>query len=131
MLKQHGWKVVPGGADTCISPGTGASQCGAGIPLGATMNFNFIYYSGDQAIGEAEQALKSDAGQAGITINLSSVTAGSVLTEAAPCKPTQSTCGWQMATYGGWTPFLDPVVSDVVSRHQNHGNAEPAREMRG
>ncbi len=113
VLKQHGWSIAPGGADTCASPGTGASQCGAGIPKGATMDFNFIYYSGDQAIAEAEEALKSDASEAGITINLSSVTAGSVLTEAAPCKPSQSTCGWQMATYGGWTPFLDPVVSSL------------------
>jgi len=113
LLAAHGWKVAPGGADTCASPGTGPSQCGTGIPKGAKLDFNFIYYSGDQAIAEVEQALKSDASEAGITINLSSITAGSVLSEAAPCKPGQSNCGWQMATYGGWTPFVDPVVSSL------------------
>jgi peptide/nickel transport system substrate-binding protein len=110
-LKQHGWKVVPNGTDTCASPGTGANQCGAGIPAGATLNFKLVYYSGNQAIDETEQALKSDASGAGIDIALSSISAGSVLSEAVPCKPTQSVCGWQMATYGGWTPFTDPVVS--------------------
>lgn len=113
VLKAHGWKIAPGGADTCASPGTGPTQCGAGIPAGAKLDFNFTYYSGDQAIAEIEEALKSDASEAGVTINLSSISAGSVLTEAVPCKPTQSTCGWQMATYGGWTPFLDPVVSSL------------------
>jgi peptide/nickel transport system substrate-binding protein len=113
LLKSHGWKVAPGGADTCSSPGTGANQCGSGIPAGAKLQFNLIYYSGSQSIAEIEEALKSDASKAGITINLSSTSAGSVLSEAVPCKASQSNCGWQLATYGGWTPFLDPVVSSL------------------
>ena len=32
LLKSHGWTVTPGGTDTCSSPGTGPSNCGAGIP---------------------------------------------------------------------------------------------------
>jgi peptide/nickel transport system substrate-binding protein len=110
-LKQHGWKVVPGGADTCASPGTAAHDCGAGIPAGAELSFKLAYYSGSQSIAETEEALKSDASTAGIGIALSSITAGSVLSEAVQCQPTQSVCGWQMATYGGWTPFTDPVTS--------------------
>jgi peptide/nickel transport system substrate-binding protein len=111
LLKAHGWKVVPGGADTCATPGTGASDCGAGIPAGAKITFKLDYFSGDQAIQESEEALKSDASAAGIDIAISTTTVGSVLTEAAECKPTQSICGWQAATYGGWTPFTDPVTS--------------------
>ncbi len=111
LLKDHGWKVVPNGTDTCASPGTGASQCGAGIPAGATLSFKFTYYAGNEAIAQVEQALKSDASTAGVSIALSSISAGSVLSQAVPCKPTQSNCGWQMATYGGWTPFTDPVTS--------------------
>jgi peptide/nickel transport system substrate-binding protein len=34
LLKAHGWKVVPNGQSTCIKPGTGAGECGAGIPAG-------------------------------------------------------------------------------------------------
>jgi peptide/nickel transport system substrate-binding protein len=110
-LKQNGWKVVPGGTDTCASPGTSAHECGAGIAAGATLSFKFDYYSGNLSIEETEEALKSDASGAGINIGLSSITAGSVLSEAVQCTPTQSVCGWQMATYGGWTPFTDPVTS--------------------
>ena len=36
LLTSHGWKVVPNGIDTCEKPGTGPSNCGAGIPKGAT-----------------------------------------------------------------------------------------------
>jgi peptide/nickel transport system substrate-binding protein len=111
LLKQHGWKVVPRGSSTCTAPGTGANQCGAGIPAGATLSLKLIYYSGDLSIAETEQALKSNASAAGINIALSSTTSGNVLSATVPCKPSQSVCGWQMATYGGWTPFTDPVVS--------------------
>jgi peptide/nickel transport system substrate-binding protein len=111
VLQQNGWKVVSGGADTCAKAGSGAHECGAGIPAGAKLTFKLDYYSGNLAIQEAEEALKSDASTAGISIALSSITAGSVLSEAVQCQPTQSVCGWQMATYGGWTPFTDPVTS--------------------
>lgn len=34
LLRAHGWKVVPGGQSTCQKPGSGAGECGAGIPAG-------------------------------------------------------------------------------------------------
>jgi peptide/nickel transport system substrate-binding protein len=39
LLKAHGWKVVPGGQSTCARPGTGAGECGAGIPKGTPIKF--------------------------------------------------------------------------------------------
>lgn len=33
-LRAHGWRVRPGGRTTCARPGTGAGECGAGIPAG-------------------------------------------------------------------------------------------------
>ena len=113
LLKQHGWKVVAGGSDTCASPGSGPSDCGAGIPAGAKLSFTLTYYSGDVGVQETEEGLKSDASEAGINIALTSTTVGSILSEASACTPSQSACGWQMATYGGWTPFLDPVVTSL------------------
>jgi peptide/nickel transport system substrate-binding protein len=64
-------------------------------------------------VQQTEEALKSDASEAGINIALTSTTVGSILSETAACTPSQSACGWQMATYGGWTPFLDPVVTSL------------------
>ena len=54
LLKDHGWKVVPNGTSTCQSPGTGASQCGAGIPAGAKLAFNLQYASGTTATRPAD-----------------------------------------------------------------------------
>ena len=39
LLKSHGWNVVPGGISTCAKPGTGAGQCGAGMPAGTKLTF--------------------------------------------------------------------------------------------
>jgi peptide/nickel transport system substrate-binding protein len=38
-LKAHGWNVVPNGTTTCAKPGTGANECGAGIPKGTPIKF--------------------------------------------------------------------------------------------
>jgi peptide/nickel transport system substrate-binding protein len=38
-LKAHGWSVKPGGETTCAKPGSGASDCGAGIPKGTPIKF--------------------------------------------------------------------------------------------
>jgi peptide/nickel transport system substrate-binding protein len=139
LLKDHGWKVVPNGADTCASPGSGATQCGTGIPAGAKLSFKFTYYSGNQSIDETEQALKSDAGTAGISIALSTLSGGNVLSLAVPCKPSASNCGWEMATYGGWTPFTDPVTSalfepgvlDAASYNNPTANADIGAAITG
>ena len=39
VLKAHGWKVVPNGQTTCQKAGTGADECGAGIPAGTPLKF--------------------------------------------------------------------------------------------
>ena len=46
LLKSHGWTVNAGGTDVCQSAGSGANQCGAGIPAGTQLKFNLIYNSG-------------------------------------------------------------------------------------
>jgi peptide/nickel transport system substrate-binding protein len=38
-LRAHGWRVRPGGQTTCARPGTGAHECGAGIPAGTPIKF--------------------------------------------------------------------------------------------
>ncbi len=58
LLKDHGWKVVPGGQSTCEKPGSGSGECGAGIPKGTPFKFQL------QATpaGESESVpLESDA----------------------------------------------------------------------
>jgi peptide/nickel transport system substrate-binding protein len=99
-LKANGWNVVPNGTDTCIKPGTAAGDCGAGIPAGTKLAFNFIYNATSPYTQEVED-LASNAKQAGIQISLQ----GSNFTYitqnlndiAAPANENK----WAMMDFGG------------------------------
>ena len=68
LLSSHGWKVVPGGVDTCQKPGTGANECGAGITKGEKLSFQFLYASGVIQYTVEIQAFASAASEAGIQV---------------------------------------------------------------
>jgi peptide/nickel transport system substrate-binding protein len=73
LLKSHGWKVVPNGQTTCIKPGSGSGECGAGIPKGTP--FKFVWANVPMATSTTgpleSEALASIAKQAaGINIDL-------------------------------------------------------------
>jgi peptide/nickel transport system substrate-binding protein len=103
LLKSHGWTVTAGGTDTCTSPGSGASQCGTGIPAGTKLAFNLIYSSDPAIIGQQVTALASAAKQAGITISLSSSNFNYMISNyndaAAPANQNK----WAMEDWGGET----------------------------
>ena len=101
LLKSNGWTVNPGGTSTCSNPGTGAGQCGAGIPSGAQLNFTLQYASGTQSITDLMNAEKSAWSQAGINVTLTSASFNTVIGNAVPC--TGSSCTWELANWGaGW-----------------------------
>ncbi len=101
LLQRHGWSIPSSGAAKCVRPGTGPSECGAGITKGKNLHFNFQNTNGDAPDTEMIEDFKSAASQAGIEISLSSATFDTILSVAIPCKPTQSDCGWQMENWGG------------------------------
>lgn len=111
LLSSHGWKVVPNGTDTCQSPGTGASQCGAGIAKGAPLTFQLLYSSGQATLDLQSQAVKSSMAQEGVTINLKSELFNTVTGIVQPCDKKHAsspTCSWDLGEYGGisyGTPF--------------------------
>lgn len=99
LLRSHGWSIVPGGVDTCTSPGTGSNQCGAGIAGGSKLSFNLIYQD-NYAAGLLEmEEYKSTASQIGVQINLTSSTFA--YAEAVPCSSSQASCSWQIDDWGG------------------------------
>jgi peptide/nickel transport system substrate-binding protein len=103
LLQAHGWKVVPGGTTTCASPGTGASQCGAGIAVGQALTFNLLYSSGRTTTDEQNAAIKSSEAQAGITVNLRAEPFDTLISTIGVCTAKshpKSTCGWQLAEFG-------------------------------
>ena len=99
LLREHGWKVVPNGLDTCQNPGTGSNQCGAGIAKGSALSFTLIYQDNYSAGLTEMEIYKSTAAHAGVQISLKGSTFA--YAAAAPCTSSQSDCSWQMDDWGG------------------------------
>jgi len=100
LLTSHGWKVV-GGVMTCVSPGTGTTDCGAGVKSGQTLDFNLKYISGLTYVTEEMTAFESAASQIGVKINLSQAPFAQVINYSAACTPSEAACSWEMANWGG------------------------------
>jgi peptide/nickel transport system substrate-binding protein len=108
LLRAHGWQIVPNGADVCMRPGTGPSDCGAGITSGEKLSLSFQYSTGVQAVTEEVAALQSAFSQAGIQLSLQGAPFSTVVADDVPC--TKSSC-WQLNYYGqGW--YFDPGYND-------------------
>jgi peptide/nickel transport system substrate-binding protein len=108
LLTAHGWKIVPNGADVCTRPGSGASQCGAGIAGGTKLSISLEYFTGLQAVSEEVAALQSAFTQAGIQISPHGAPFNTVVADDVPCS--KSSC-WQLNYYGqGW--YFDPGYND-------------------
>jgi peptide/nickel transport system substrate-binding protein len=117
LLKNHGWTVTPGGTDVCSSPGTGPSNCGAGIPAGTKLEFNLIYTSSPASIGEQCTALASAAASAGITIHLQSSNYNYIITYYDNPVPTGKPYinKWAMEDFGGFTDSTYPTQLGVFN----------------
>ncbi|MBA8795702.1 peptide/nickel transport system substrate-binding protein [Friedmanniella endophytica] len=115
LLSSHGWKVVPGGQTTCTSPGTGANQCGAGIPAGTPLTWN-IYYGNQPAVIEQQvTALISAAKQVGITIDSSSKTFNYLIQNfSVPSAPSNND-KWAMMDFGGFSVSNYPTTNQIFN----------------
>jgi peptide/nickel transport system substrate-binding protein len=101
LLSSHGWSVVPGGTDTCTKPGTAADECGAGIPAGTKLAFNFVYPTGVNWQLQVVQAEASSFASAGIKVTLQGEVFNTVLSGyAAPCSNVSS-CNVDFGWWGG------------------------------
>jgi peptide/nickel transport system substrate-binding protein len=110
LLTSHGWKNV-GGVMTCQSPGTGNTQCGAGVNAGSKLSMTMDYATGVQAFQEEVAIIKSDMAQAGIQMTLVPQSFDTIIGESAPCKPGPK-CNWDILNFGGWNfngPGFEPT----------------------
>jgi peptide/nickel transport system substrate-binding protein len=100
LLSSHGWKVVAGGATSCVDP----AKCGPGIAQGKTLVFNFPYASGLSWLASEMTELQSNAAQAGIKLNLQPQPINQVTSVAAAnCIAVKTSCDWDMANFEGFT----------------------------
>lgn len=116
LLKANGWTVAVGGTSVCSNPGTGAGQCGAGIPGGAKAELKLEYSSGETSLDREMQALKRDFARVGIQVSLTTAPFNSVLQNATPC--TGQPCTWDMQFWGGgwiYAPDYYPSGDEIFS----------------
>jgi peptide/nickel transport system substrate-binding protein len=112
LLKARGWKVIPGGTDTCTRPGTGASDCGAGIPARTPLAWKLIYETTPVSIGDQVTALASDAKRAGIEITPVSSNFNYIVANYDDQTPAGKTdiSKWAMADFGGFADNTYPTT---------------------
>jgi peptide/nickel transport system substrate-binding protein len=97
LLTEHGWKEVSG-VDTCESPGTGMTDCGAGISKGTQLSLSIIWASGTPALDDTFNAEISDWASIGIKFTHTEATFNDVI---ADCEAgtKYEICSWG----GGWS----------------------------
>ena len=127
ILKEHGWKVVPGGQTTCEKPGSGASECGEGIPAGTPLAFTWANQPKSvSSTGVLEsEALASKAKEAaGITITLQTKTFNFLTSNYNNQNPEAAkyTNEWGVNNYGG--VFMDYYPTQLRDREPRR-RAEP------
>jgi peptide/nickel transport system substrate-binding protein len=121
VLKEHGWKIVKDGTDSCSKPGSGSGDCGAGIGRGTSLSFPVIYPSGVASISDGMQAWKSWASAVGITLNIRELPLQTIGDIANICTA-GATCTWGMANWEGWgyqSPY--PTGEETFSSIQTGG----------
>jgi peptide/nickel transport system substrate-binding protein len=115
LLKSHGWHVVPGGVSTCAKPGTGAGECGAGIPAGTKLTFNVLYVNDPAITGEMLTAWASDAKKVGIAVTLQASTFNHVVDVADDPGSPKTINQWAMSDYGGFTNEPYPTTFGIFN----------------
>jgi peptide/nickel transport system substrate-binding protein len=115
LLKANGWTVVPNGTDTCSKAGTGAGECGAGIPAGTKLAWNVFYVTSPAVIGEQVQDWASQAKTVGITMNLSSTNFDFAIQNYNDPSSPKTVSKWAMDDFGGFTDSTYPTTFGVFN----------------
>jgi peptide/nickel transport system substrate-binding protein len=115
LLKQHGWTINAGGTDVCQSAGSGANQCGAGIPAGTQLKFNLIYNSGSNLITSEMTDLVSKAKQAGINITLQSSNFNYMISNYLDPYAPANENKWAMQDFGGESNSTYPTTFSLFN----------------
>lgn len=131
LLSSHGWKVRPGGLSTCVKPGSGKGQCGAGIPAGATASYQMLYATGSTTLQNEMTFIAADMKKAGIKITLKSDTFNNVIGAAFSGGSTK----WDMTDWGGgwlYAPDYLPTGEALYATgagSNNQGYSDPKMDQ--
>jgi peptide/nickel transport system substrate-binding protein len=131
LLSSHGWTIKPGGTDTCAKAGTGAGECGAGIPAGTPLTFNLQFATGITTQTEALNDEISSWESEGIHVNESTATFDTVIGNATACTPGPS-CTWEFQDWAGswvYAPDYYPTGEELFATGAiaNYGSYSSAK----
>jgi peptide/nickel transport system substrate-binding protein len=112
LLAAHGWKIV-NGVQTCQKAGSAASDCGTGIPSGATLAFTLYYNNGSPAVTAEDTDLASQANSAGIKITLVGKDFNYLLQNFTQAP--SSVNKWQASDFGGFTESAYPTTESIFN----------------
>jgi peptide/nickel transport system substrate-binding protein len=119
LLKSHGWKVVPNGTDTCAKPGTGAGECGAGIPKGTPFSFTWFALPASETPSSSleSEAYESSAKQAGIKITLKQKLFNFIVQNYNDADPADKKYDndWGVINFGGYTDDYYPTQNSLFN----------------
>ncbi|MGH2916217.1 MAG: ABC transporter substrate-binding protein [Solirubrobacteraceae bacterium] len=120
LLKSHGWHVVPNGTTTCAKPGTGATDCGAGIPAGTPISFT--WYTENAAaspfVALTDETITSEAKQAaGINIQLFQRTFNYIASNLNDPDPSVAKYinTWGVEDFNGYTDSFYPTQNAIFN----------------
>ncbi|MFF2921316.1 peptide ABC transporter substrate-binding protein [Streptomyces celluloflavus] len=135
LLAAHGW-ADRDGMLRCVRPGTGAAECGPGVKDGQELRLSLLSQSGSTETSNTMQAVKSEFGKAGITLDIRQQPLNTVLGTTVPCKKDEAICGeWQLGffgTQGSWYFPTDPSGEKLFATNapSNMGNWSDPRTDR-
>jgi peptide/nickel transport system substrate-binding protein len=120
ILKAHGWHVIPNGTTTCAKPGTGADECGAGIPAGTPISFTWdtLTTASGPYISLTDEAVTSEAKQAaGINVSLAQKTFNYVDTNDNVADPSVAKFNnaWGVENFNGYTDNAYPTQNAIFN----------------
>jgi peptide/nickel transport system substrate-binding protein len=124
LLAEHGWVAGAGGVDVCGRAGTGAHDCGPGIPKGKALSFLFLYETGTTSFFEQVSAFQSAAHKVGIGMTLDGQTLTTMDSIAGVCP--SSPCNWGLVGYSlyywGFGQYtLVPTASGEFAKGNYYG----------
>jgi len=119
-LRAHGWRVRPGGQTTCAKPGSGAGECGTGIPAGTPIKLVWANVSGSSSsVGVLESGIfAADARHvAGITVSFVSGGFSYLTAEYNDQNPAAAAhvSDWGVNNFGGVYTDYYPTQEGLLS----------------
>lgn len=140
LLTSHGW-TIQNGVQTCTRPGTGGSECGAGITRGYTLNFSIVWASGSPSLDDTFNAEIADWASIGIQFTHTTGTFNQVISDCTSSKQHYEICSWGagwiyapdyypsgetlFTTTGGFNPggYSNPTMNSLINA-TTHGDAK-------